>query len=181
MIIKNYLTLIYAMLISEQLNLISEKKVTAQALCALLVLFIFYIVISSVSSMRIISKAPQHSAPSHLKQHGISKSAIVSSLDLDLFGKYIPKQLGDANIKPSLLDVNVIGVMFSTNKKNSEVMLRFANGIERPFKNGDTIPGGAKIIHISSDGVIVNRDGTLERINLHVNKLKFDKPLKPMQ
>lgn len=169
------------MLISEQLNLIREKTITAQALCALLLLLIVYILISSVASVRYISKSPQHSAPSHRKQHGLSKSAITNSLDLDLFGKYIPKQLGDANIKPSLLDVHVIGVMFSENKKSSEVLLRFANGIERTFKNGDTIPGGAKIIHISSDGVIVNRDGTLERINLPVNKLKFDKPLKPMQ
>lgn len=168
------------MLISEQINLIREKTITAKALCVLLLLFIAYIIMSSIITLRTITQSPQHSAPSHLNQHSLSKEAITSSLDIDLFGKYIPKQLGDANIKPSLLDVHVIGVMFSTNKKNSEVLLRFANGIERTFKNGDTIPGGAKIIHITSDGVIVNRDGTLERISLPVNKLKFDKPLKPM-
>lgn len=168
------------MLISDNLQIIHEKPLTAKILCAIMLMLIILVISNLISDYKKINNPVQKTQHSNFNQIKNNNQDIKKSLQIDIFGRYIPKQLGDTNIKPSLLDVNLLGVMYSDNKKSSTVLLRFANGLERSFKLGDTIPGGAKIIHILLDGVIVKRDGTLERINLPKNELLFGKPLQPM-
>jgi len=97
-----------------------------------------------------------------------------------LFGAYVPANLSDAEIKQSMLDVQVVGVMFSDKEKNSQVIIRSNNGEEKYYVVGDTLPGGAVIKHISGQGVVVLHNGSLESLSLPKNELIFDGPVKPL-
>ncbi|OGV28091.1 MAG: hypothetical protein A3E88_05385 [Legionellales bacterium RIFCSPHIGHO2_12_FULL_35_11] len=102
-----------------------------------------------------------------------NKSISLYTLNLPIFGKYTPSKLSDLNIKDSSLNITIVGIMFSESNTDSEVILRFPDLMEKNYKVNDTLPGGAKIRHISVDGVIINRAGNLERINLPKLKLNF--------
>lgn len=165
------------MLINDNLQIIYEKPLTAKIVCGFMVALILLIIFNCVTSYRDINNPLKSMQQDSIEQVNLKTSDLQKSLKVDVFGKYIPKQLADINIKPSVLDVHLLGVMYSADKQSSKVLLKFANGTEKTFKIGDLIPGGAKIIHILPDGVIIKRDNTLERINLPKNKLSFGKYL----
>lgn len=161
-----------------QLNIIHEKPLIAKLLCLLFLVFIVIRLFTSVSGFRSIYSDPGKNTQSiDINDNNSLNDMVKKGLNVEIFGKYIPTQFGDANIRPSILDVKVIGVMFSNDKQKSQVLLRLANGIERVFKINDIIPGGAKILRIYKDGIVVNRDGVMERLNLPADRLIFDKPL----
>lgn len=95
-----------------------------------------------------------------------------------LFGEYLPKQFGDMQVKRSTLDLQVVGILYSTHAEDSQVILRTASGTEQPYKVGDTLLGGATIKQILADGVLVMHNGELESLSLPKNKLIFEPPPK---
>lgn len=97
-----------------------------------------------------------------------------------LFGDYVPANLSDTEIKKSMLDVEVVGIMFSDKEKDSQVIIRANNGEEKYYVVGDTLPGGAVIKHISTQGVVVLHNGSLESLSLPKNELLFEKPARPL-
>lgn len=96
-----------------------------------------------------------------------------------LFGQYVPI-LSDNQIKQSSLDLEVIGIMYSSDKINSQVLIRAAGGEEELYKIGDNLPGGAIIKKINKQGIVVFYKGELERLSLPKNELLFDKPAKAL-
>ncbi|MBA2711379.1 MAG: general secretion pathway protein GspC [Tatlockia sp.] len=97
-----------------------------------------------------------------------------------LFGDYLPVNLSDAVIKQSSLDIQVVGIMFAAKESESQVVLRVGGGKENYYVLGDTLPGGAIIKRISSEGVVVLHNGALESLSLPKNELIFDEPAKPL-
>jgi len=97
-----------------------------------------------------------------------------------LFGDYVPANLSEAEIKQSMLDVQVVGIMYSNKEKDSQVIIRTNNGEEKYYLVGDTLPGGAVIKQISAQGVVVLHNGSLESLSLPKNELIFDSPAKPL-
>jgi general secretion pathway protein C len=97
-----------------------------------------------------------------------------------LFGDYVPANLSEADIKQSTLDVQVVGIMFAAKENESQVVLRVGGGKEDYYVVGDTLPGGAIIKRISSEGVVVLHNGALESLSLPKNELIFDVPAKPL-
>ncbi|WP_058450934.1 MULTISPECIES: type II secretion system protein N [Legionella] len=97
-----------------------------------------------------------------------------------LFGDYVPANLSEAEIKQSMLDVQVVGIMYSGNENESQVIIRSNNGEEKYYVVGDTLPGGAVIKHISAQNVVVLHNGSLESLSLPKNELLFDSPAKPL-
>ncbi|KTD18582.1 general secretion pathway protein C [Legionella lansingensis] len=97
-----------------------------------------------------------------------------------LFGAYVPTNLADAEIKQSMLDVEVVGILFSNKEENSQVIIRAGGGQEKIYMIGDTLPGGAVIKRISENGVVVLHNGVLESLSLPKNELLFDAPAKPL-
>ncbi len=165
------------MTFSLQLNIVHEKPLIAKLLCLLFSVFIVFLLFASLHNLReIYTDSVSTQSSINIADNDSQRRLIKNGLDVELFGKYISNQFGDANIRPSILDLRVIGVMFSKDKKKSQVLLHLANGAERVFKIGDIIPGGAKILLISRDGIVVSRDGILERLNLPKDELIFDKP-----
>ncbi|CDZ78119.1 type II secretion system protein C [Legionella massiliensis] len=97
-----------------------------------------------------------------------------------LFGDYVPVNLSEAEIKQSMLDVKIVGIMFSGEEKDSQVVLQISDGKEEYFVIGDTLPGGAVIKRISPEGVVVLHNGSLESLSLPKNELIFDPPDQPL-
>lgn len=160
-------------------NSIQEKPVVAKLLCGVFLVFIVGNLLGKLSDFRAIFKEPAViSANAEIFDDNLVKNMIKSSLEVDVFGKYVPKHFGEVNIKPSILNVKVIGILFSEDKINSEVVLRGENSAENIFKIGDVIPGGAKILRIYKDGIVIDCNGVTERLNLPKEELIFSKPPK---
>lgn len=93
----------------------------------------------------------------------------------DLFGTYIPANFKGLHIQQSLLDVRVVGILYSVNEQQSEVLLRAGSGDEKVYHVGDDIPGDALIKKIEPHSIVILSHGKLERIQLPKNPLKFEK------
>ncbi|KTD82883.1 type II secretion system protein N [Legionella waltersii] len=102
-------------------------------------------------------------------------------LKASLFGVYMPNDLNDDNVKESLLNVTLVGILYDENPENSQVIIRSSSGDEKTYVIGDKIPGGAVIKRIIPNGVLVERDGTLESLSLPKNELNFEPVAKPLK
>lgn len=101
-----------------------------------------------------------------------------SMLNRPLFGEYIPENLGE--IQQSILNLQVVGIIFADQEEQSQVIIRLANEEEVLFKVNDTLPGGAVIKKITKDGVLVLRNGILESLSFPKNELIFEPPAKAL-
>ncbi|HAU1151059.1 TPA: general secretion pathway protein GspC [Legionella pneumophila] len=98
-----------------------------------------------------------------------------------LFGVYVPADLNEDNVKQSMLNVTLVGILFADKIEESQVIIRSASGEEKTYYVGDKIPGGATIKRIMPGGVLVERDGTLESLSLPKNDLTFEPVAKPLK
>lgn len=102
-------------------------------------------------------------------------------LNASLFGVYVPNDLNEDNVKQSMLNVTLVGIMFADKLEESQVIIRSASGEEKTYKIGDKIPGGAIVKRITASGVLVERNGALESLSLPRNDLIFEPIAKPMK
>ncbi|KGP64134.1 general secretion pathway protein GspC [Legionella norrlandica] len=102
-------------------------------------------------------------------------------LNASLFGVYVPADLNEDNVKESLLNVTLVGILFADKMEESQVIIRSASGEEKTYNIGDKIPGGAIIKRIMPSGVLVERNGTLESLSLPKNDLTFEPIAKPLK
>lgn len=96
------------------------------------------------------------------------------------FGRYVPENLNDADVKQSMLNLKVVGIMLSIPENDSQVIIHAANGHDQTYRVGDTLPGDVVIKRISRDGVLVERKGDLESLSFPENELIFEAPAKPL-
>ncbi|NCT57833.1 MAG: hypothetical protein GW760_09030 [Legionella sp.] len=97
-----------------------------------------------------------------------------------LFGMYTPDGLEGMGIEQSHVNASILGILYSSNEKSSQVLLEVPGHENKVFNVGDTIPGGAVIKRITPEGVIFMRGGVMERLSLPKNKLDFAPPEQPM-
>lgn len=105
---------------------------------------------------------------------------VQKSLEIPLFGQYASVNLNGDVMKQSTLDVDIIGIMYSSKASHSQVLIRLNNGEEHSYFVGNVLPGGATIKRIKPDSVVVLYQGALEVLNLTKSKLQFDEPVKPL-
>lgn len=100
---------------------------------------------------------------------------------VSLFGAYVPKDLSTSILPESLLDMEVVGILYVDNEQDSQVILKKSSGDEKTYRVGDAIADGVLIKRITVDGVMLLRDGVLESLSLVKNKLKFEPVSKPLK
>jgi general secretion pathway protein C len=123
-----------------------------------------------------ISSSANGSAESKIKQD--TSNYILNST---LFGVYVPNDLNEGNVKKSMLNVTLVGILLGDVSKESQVIIRSAGGEENTYKIGDKIPGGAVIKRIMAGGILVERHGTLESLSLPKNDLIFEPLAEPLK
>lgn len=157
-------------------NFNDSKKLTALVILLVASLaFTWELVISfHTEKLKIVSKPPN--------VLNIREQLSLNSpfLKISLFGEYVPANLSGAEIKQSMLDVQIVGIMFASKEAQSQVVLRLSGGKEENYTIGDVLPGGAIIKRISPDGVVVLHNGSLESLSLPKNELIFDLPERPL-
>jgi general secretion pathway protein C len=104
--------------------------------------------------------------------------SVVENFDTELFGNYISPDMSTANVQESKLKLELVGILYSEKKEDSQVIIRSADGEEQHYKIGDKIPGNVIIKQIMADGVFVEHNGVLESLKLPENELTFEPPPK---
>ena len=157
------------------------RPIVPKSICFILILLtIWQIVIGMVSFFSLDkTTSVRHDlvAETKIKEKTTSLNA---RLNTTFFGDYVPTSLNDADVKQSMLDLKVVGIMFATSEKASHVIILTAGGDEKTFFVGDSLPGGAVIKRITPDGVLIRRNGVLESLTLPKNALTFDAPAQPL-
>lgn len=159
------------------------RPIAPQLICMALSLLLILQIIVGVRSFFSLDKAAsvRHDQLIDTKIKAKQPSLNVS-LNTAFFGDYVPKNLSDSDVKQSMLDLTVVGIMFSDNSEEaSHVIIRSAGGRDQTFGIGDSLPGGVVIKRITSDGVLIGRNGSLERLSLQKNALTFEPPAKPLR
>ena len=105
---------------------------------------------------------------------------VQKSLEIPLFGHYAAVNFNGDVMRQSTLDVDVIGIMYSSKAWHSQALIRLNNGEEHSYLIGDVLPGGAIIKKIEPDSVLISLQGALEVLSLMKSKLQFDEPAKPL-
>ncbi|AHE67439.1 type II secretion system protein N [Legionella oakridgensis] len=110
----------------------------------------------------------------------VNQDSTISSITTPFFGEYVPASLNDATIKQSMLNLNVVGIIFAEREQDSKVIISTASGNEEAYQVGDSLPGGVVIKRITPQGVLVSRHGVIESLSLPKNELIFEPPAKPL-
>lgn len=109
-----------------------------------------------------------------------NQQSLKVALKTAFFGTYVPANLQEVVVKQSLLDLKVVGIMYSKNLSDANVIIRSERGEDKTYRIGETLPGGAEIKQIKPTEVIVMRNGILERLSLPKNEIIFEAPAKPL-
>lgn len=149
------------------------KPAVPQVLCLLMLLCICRECYQSLKPP--IEVTPKLSASPVTKPTGIN-----ALLRTPLFGDYLPPNIQEGDIQQSMLNVKVVGVLFAPSEADSQVILDLANGKERVFHLGDTIPGDAVIKRITQEQIVVDHKGRLERISLPKEDIQLEEPPGPL-
>lgn len=127
-----------------------------------------YLTLSKPTSKHVISST---GFPSQQKL-GLNKN-----LATPFFGEYVPN---DIDVKESRLNLKVVGILFSSQERQSFIIIHTEGAGDKSFHVGDSLPGGAIIKRINPDGVLVERNGALESLSLPKNELIFEAQPKPL-
>ena len=130
--------------------------------CMVLSLAIIYEIVCGITMDLMIHKLTV--LPMTRKISTTTTSVFPQNLRGDLFGPFADNNLH--NIGTSLLKIGLVGLVFSNNAQESEVIVHTASGRDRVYRIGDEISSGVHIEKITKNGMIINRDGHLESILL---------------
>jgi general secretion pathway protein C len=159
------------------------RPMTAHMVFVMVALLLSYELVSgAVRYFRInseLKKTPLQSASSHTKV--VKPSLMEKNLRIPIFGEYIPKALVDLDVKPSGLDLQLVGIVYSPDTKKSQAIISAPGSQSQTFSTGDLVPGGAKIKQITPDGVVLKREGELESLSLPKDELIFEPLPKPLK
>ncbi len=151
------------------------RPIAAQIIFFLMAALLSYELLSdAVQYYRIhVALKKQVSIPAH--PHKSNKpSTMQKTLSIPIFGDYLPKALVDLNVKPSGLDLFLVGIVFSPNTQESQAIISVPGSSTQTFSVGNSVPGGAKIKQITPDGVLLEHEGELESLSLPKNALIFE-------
>ncbi|KTD52605.1 type II secretion system protein N [Legionella quateirensis] len=148
---------------------------------SLISLFSMLIIIEFASILIPYSKNSEASEKETTPSGGTKQDTFSDILNSSMFGVYVPNDLNEGNVKKSMLNVSLVGILFADKTDESQVIIRSSSGEEKTYKIGDKIPGGAVIKRIMAGGVLVERDGNLESLSLPKNDLTFEPVAKPLK
>ncbi len=155
------------------------KPIVAPIFCLVFALFVVMQVSLGIKNYLTVTTQPLTKPGIKLKE-GATPDEKNVGLNAPLFGDYVPNNLSEGDVKRSILNVTVVGIMLASQESLSQVIIRSANGREQSFRVGDALSSGVVIKRITSDGVLVNRNGELESLTFPKNDLIFEAPPKPI-
>lgn len=137
----------------------------------LLVVFIAHIAAELTWSLLAPPAAvtPPSAAPTVAVVRPAASPGIDQLADLHLFGKAPPQQVAQAapiDAPDTRLNLVLRGLVATTQPGEALAIIADPQGKEKPYHEGDALPGGAVLRHIYVDRVILARAGQLETLRL---------------
>lgn len=84
-----------------------------------------------------------------------------------LFGDYIPSSAqNSAEIPKTMLNLELIGILKASMPQNSQALIRVADNEEKLYFINDPLPGGAVLIRVLDNAILLKRNGKIERLTL---------------
>ncbi len=155
-----------------------SRPLVLQLMCVGIAVLIVWEIISGIGVLpRLNQEVQAHTNHTQGKPIDRGRTTIAKH---PLFGEYVPSNLDAAGVRQSMLNLKVVGIVFAENENDSQVILQKENGQEHFFRVGDELPGGGVVKRITVEGVLVLRDGELERLSLPRDELNFEAPSQPM-
>lgn len=155
------------------------KPSTAKLLFSVLAFFCLWLVVCGVYSIWAVKETVARNENQTLSTPQ-QPQKLETAVETSFFGEYIPLNLQNAGIKKSTLNLKIVGIIFSENEKQSQVIVQESGGKESIYHIGDKMPGGGVVKRIIPEGIVISRKGVLERLNLPQEKLKLLSPPKPL-
>lgn len=158
------------------------RPISAQIILGITACLLGYELLSGTVAYYQIAKELRQSPADGMARRGTGTqpSSVLKQLNIPIFGDYIPKALVDLNVKPSGLDLTLVGIVFSKDPKQSMAIISAPGNQVQHFFLGDWVPGQAKINQITPDGVVLEREGQLESLSLPKDELDFESPPSPL-
>jgi general secretion pathway protein C len=170
------------LVVFTEVKTLLSRPIVPKVSCFILVLLLVWQITSGIRGLFLLDKALVVSHDSSVKEKIKTEQGLLTmGLSAAFFGDYVPKTLNDSGVKQSMLDLTVVGIMFSDEEGESHVIIRTATGVEKTFYVGDSLPGGALIKRITLDGVLIQQKGSLESLIFPKNALIFEPPPKPLE
>ncbi len=159
-------------------SLNEPKKIAAMLISILAaILFFWEMVINFYSANLPKSVRPLANQASPQLLHLSNNSALFMK---SLFGDYVPVNLAGAEIKQSMLAVEIVGIMCADKEGESHAVIRTGTEIEKTYMVGDSLSDDAVIKRILPQSVVILHEGILESLSLPKNALSFETPAKPL-
>lgn len=147
--------------------------------------FVLLIICNIVDSVRLLPLLAHSVQQYENKVVAYDKVALTSHVQdrnsiRPLFGEYVPKNLNAADVQESMINFKVVGILYAEREEDSEVILQKPSGQEHFYHVGDKLPDDSLIKRITTEGVLILREGKLERLSLPKEGLQFDTVTKPI-
>lgn len=155
-----------------------SRPIVPRVACICLGIFVVWQLVAGVISIFTFNKSSVNSSVA-INVTPIKRASNVG-LSMTFFGKYVPDNLNDADVKQSMLNLEVVGILLAAHEEDSQVILHLESGRDQAFRAGNALPGGAIIKRITKEGVFVERNGVLESLSFPKNELIFDVQPKPL-
>ena len=107
-------------------------------------------------------------------------TALAAGINTHFFGTYVPIDVTTADVKATMLDLKIVGIMFATKDSASQIIIQTAGGAQKTYNIGDTVTEGVIVRKITSEGALLAHHGSLESLTLPQQALSFEPPPKPL-
>lgn len=82
-----------------------------------------------------------------------------------LFGNYEP-EMNEEKIPQTLLNVKLLGILQASNSADSQALIQVGEEDEKVYQIGNALPGGAELLKILDDTVLIKYRGHIEKLML---------------
>tara|TARA_Y100000588_G_C14226190_1_gene913236 strand:- start:1458 stop:1982 length:525 start_codon:yes stop_codon:yes gene_type:complete len=158
-------------------TLIHKPSIAKVLFLVLLLLFVFQLFFNIKSLYYLDDVFVQKPSPIAQNKPPANITAIQN---LSIFGDYISDDMSGDDIKKTVANLKLVGIMYSAQEENSMAMIQTESGQEKMFHVGDQISDGIYIRRITPGGIVLSRDGRLEKLNLPKDEINFETPPKPL-
>lgn len=100
--------------------------------------------------------------------------------DYPLFGEYIPNLKEGQEVPNTLLNLSLVGILKASNPQDSQALIKVGSQDEKLYVINDQLPGGAVLVKVLDDAILLKRNGQIEKLTLPKSELNINANYPPL-